>query len=65
VGLVAGWTIDTGTGVLALALPLALFGVPGAIIGMWRARSIRAAGPVLAAWALASLVPLVLVRPIG
>jgi hypothetical protein len=65
VGLLAGWTIDSGTGLLAIALPVALFGMPGAIIGVWRSRSIREAVAVLGAWGLASLAPLLAVRPIG
>lgn len=63
VGLIAGWTIDSGTGTLAFAVPVLLFGVPGALIGLWRSRSMRAAALVLAAWALAALVPFAAVRP--
>jgi hypothetical protein len=64
-GLLAGWTIDPGTGMLALAVPVLVWGVPAALIGLWRSRSIRTAGLILAAWTLASLVPLAAVRPIG
>jgi hypothetical protein len=63
VGLVAGWTIDAGTGMLALVVPTLLWGVPGALIGFWRSRSPREAGRILAAWALASLVAFAAVRP--
>ena len=63
VGLIAGWTIDSGTGTLAFAVPVLLFGVPGALIGLWRSRSARAAMMVLAAWMLAALVPFAAVRP--
>jgi hypothetical protein len=55
VGLVAGWTIDNGTGVLALAAPVAIFGLPGALIALWRRGSPRHAGMVLAAWAFAAV----------
>ena len=55
VGLIAGWTIDNGTGWLAVAAPLLLFGVPGGLLALWRSRSPRAAGGVLAAWAVATL----------
>ncbi len=65
VGLVAGWTIDQGTGVLALAAPIAFWGLPAAVIALWRTRSPRSAALVLAAWSLASIVPALLVRPIG
>lgn len=65
VGLIAGWTIDPGNGLLALVAPVLMWGLPGAVIGLWRSRSPRHAGLILAAWALASLVPLAAVRPIG
>jgi hypothetical protein len=65
VGLVAGWTIDAGTGVLAFAAPIGILGMPAAVIALWRTRSPRSAGVVLAAWALASLVPALIVRPMG
>ena len=65
VGLVAGWTIDPGTGLLALVLPVLAWGLPGALIGFRRSRSAREAGLILAAWTVASLVPFLAVRPIG
>lgn len=65
VGLLAGWTIDSGSGWLALAAPVVLFGVPAVAIASWRTRSLRAAATVLAAWVCASAVPMLAVRPIG
>ena len=65
VGLVAGGTIDSGSGAVALMVPMLLFGATGAAITFWRSRSMPDAGLVLAAWALAALVPLLAVRPIG
>jgi DNA uptake protein ComE-like DNA-binding protein len=64
-GLVAGWTIDPGYGLLALAAPVAAFGLPGAVIRLWRTRSFREAGMVAAAWALAALPSALAVTPIG
>lgn len=55
VGLVAGWTIDNGNGLLALAVPLACVGGPASLIALWRTRATRPAGTALAAWLLASL----------
>ncbi len=54
-GLVAGWTVDSGTGLLALAAPVAVFGVPGALIALWRYRTAITAATVLAAWVCASV----------
>ncbi len=65
VGLLAGWTIDNGSGWLALAAPVVLFGLPGVLIAAWRTRSVRAAAIVLGAWLCASLVPMIAVRPVG
>ncbi len=64
-GLLAGWTIDPGTGVLAFAAPIGFWGLPAAVIALWRTRSPRRAGLVLAAWSLASVVPALVVRPVG
>ena len=65
VGLVVGWTADTGNGLLAFLGPIALFGVPGAVVMLWRSRSLRAAALVVGAWALASLAAMLAVVPIG
>ena len=65
VGLIAGWTIDSGNGLLALAVPLAIFGLPAALIALWRRRSLRAAAAVVIAWALAALPAALAVRPLG
>jgi hypothetical protein len=54
-GLVAGWTIDSGNGMLAFAAPVVLFGIFAALIALWRRRSWPEAGFVLGAWALAAL----------
>lgn len=63
-GLLAGWTIDSGNGLLAFAVPLAVFGLPAALIALWRHRSTRRAGIALAAWALASLAAALAVVPL-
>jgi hypothetical protein len=65
VGLITGWTLDTGNGLLALVVPVVLFGVPGAILMLWRSRSPRDAGVVVGAWALASFAAALAVRPLG
>lgn len=65
IGLLVGWTFDNGSGWLALAAPIVLFGVPGVLIAAWRTRSLRAAATVLGAWACASAAPMLAVRPIG
>jgi hypothetical protein len=65
VGLLAGWTIDPGSGVLAFAAPLGILGLPGAVVALWRTRSLRLTGMVLAAWALASIIPILFVRPLA
>ncbi len=65
VGLAAGWTIDDGGGTLAFAAPVVVFGVPGMLWRALRTRSIKEAGIVLAAWALAALPGALAVRPIG
>ena len=64
VGLVAGWTIDQGTGLLALAMPVALFGVPGALTLLTRSRSGRDAGRVLLAWAVSAIAAALAVVPL-
>jgi hypothetical protein len=65
VGLLVGWSVDPGTGALALAIPFVAFGLPAAAWRAWRTRSWRAAAQVLAAWAAAAVVPAIAVRPIG
>jgi ABC-type thiamin/hydroxymethylpyrimidine transport system permease subunit len=65
VGLITGWTLDTDNGLLALAVPIALFGVPGAMLTLWRSRSLREAGMVMGAWVLASVAAALAVRPLG
>jgi hypothetical protein len=64
VGLAAGWTIDGGSGVWALAAPVGIFGLPGAVIRLWRTRSFRESGVVLGAWGLASVAPALAVVPL-
>jgi hypothetical protein len=63
-GLMAGWTIDPGTGLLALAAPIALFGLPGGVIRLWRTRSFHETGVVLGAWTLAATAPALAVAPL-
>jgi hypothetical protein len=65
VGLVAGWTIDGGNGLLAVALPLAIFGLPAALISLWRTRSVHVAAVAVIAWAVAALPAVLAVLPIG
>jgi hypothetical protein len=62
--LLAGWTIDNGTGVLALAVPIAVCGVPAALLAAWRTRSPRRAALALGAWAAASLPAALAVVPL-
>jgi hypothetical protein len=62
-GLLTGWSIDSGSGLLALAAPLVCCGLPAAAWQLFRTRSGRAAARVLAAWLLAAAVPAALVRP--
>lgn len=64
-GLLVGWSVDPGTGALALLMPTVLFGLPAAVWRGWRTRSWRAAAIVLTAWAAAAVVPALAVRPIG
>jgi hypothetical protein len=64
-GLAAGWTIDSGNGLLALGGPVVILGVPAAAIRFWRGRSIVEAGMVLTAWATAAVAPALTVTPIG
>lgn len=64
-GLIAGWTVDAGDGLLALMMPIVVFGVPGALVRAWRSRSPRKAAVVLAAWTLASVPAALAVVPIG
>jgi hypothetical protein len=63
--LIAGWTIDQGTGLLALAAPVALLGLPGAVIRTARSGSIQDGLIVVGAWALAGAAAAVAVTPIG
>jgi hypothetical protein len=65
VGLGAGWSVDLGTGLLALAAPIVVCGLPASLIALSRTRSLQSAGVVLTAWSLASIVPVLVVRPIG
>jgi hypothetical protein len=65
VGFAAGWSIDSGSGLFALAAPLLLLGVPAAAWQLMRTRSWRPAVRALAAWLLAAAVPAALVRPWG
>ncbi len=64
-GLLAGWTIDNGSGAMAWLAPIVIFGVPGALWRALRTRSGREAAKVLAAWALAALPAALAIRPIG
>jgi hypothetical protein len=64
VGLVAGWTIDPGFGLLALAAPVAAFGLPGSVMRLSRSRSGREALRVLAAWTAVGLVAALAVTPL-
>jgi hypothetical protein len=64
-GLLAGWTIDQAQGVLALVAPIALFGLPGSVIRLWRTHSPGEAVVVLGAWFLAALAPALAVTPLG
>lgn len=63
-GLLAGWTIDGGNGVLAFVTPIVLFGVPGTLIALRRTRSRREAGKVLLAWASAAVAAALAVMPL-
>lgn len=65
VGLLAGWTLDQGSGAVALIAPVVIFGIPGALWRAYRTRSGRDALTVLAAWAAAALPAALAVRPIG
>jgi len=65
VGLLLAWTIEDSSGLLPFAAPFVTFGVPAALWRGIRARSLRAGLPVAAAWLLASLGPLVIVKPLG
>jgi hypothetical protein len=62
-GLLAGWTIDPGTGFLAFAAPVGMFGLPAAVLALRRAKAPREGAVALVAWAAASLAPFVAVRP--
>jgi hypothetical protein len=64
VGLAAGWTIDPGSGLLALAGPILAFGLPGGGVCLWRTRSFVESGRVLAAWTLAAVPPALAVAPL-
>ncbi|OFW19292.1 MAG: hypothetical protein A3G21_02220 [Acidobacteria bacterium RIFCSPLOWO2_12_FULL_66_21] len=69
VGLIAAWTVDSGNALIVLlipvAVPLIVFGVPGALIRGWRSHSAREGAVVLGAWALAALPAALVVRPLG
>jgi hypothetical protein len=64
VGLAAGWVIE-GPAAVPVAAPLILCGLPAALFALWRTRAPRRAGMVLAAWALASVIPGFIVWPIA
>ncbi len=64
-GLLAGWTIDSGSGAMALIAPIAIFGLPATLWRALRTRSAREGAIVFAAWALAALPAALAVRPIG
>jgi hypothetical protein len=64
-GLVVGWTIDNGSGAMALLAPIVVFGLPATLWRAVRTRSGREAATVLAAWTLAALPAALAVRPIG
>jgi hypothetical protein len=63
--LLVGWTLDPGIGLVALAAPVALFGLPGAMIRGARTRSWREGLAVLGAWAAAGVAAAIAVTPIG
>ena len=65
VALLVGWTLDPGLGLVALAAPVAGFGLPGALIRGVRTRSPREAALVLGAWAAAGAAAAVAVTPMG
>jgi len=65
VGLLCGWAMDTGSGLVGWIAPAIAFGLPATAIAAWRTRSWSIAGRVLAAWSFAALVPLLALRPIG
>jgi hypothetical protein len=65
VALGVGWTIDPGTGLLAIAAPVALFGLPGAAIRAVRSREPREAFTVVLAWALAGGPAAAALTPLG
>lgn len=65
VALLVGWTVDPGFGLVALAAPVACFGLPGALIRGVRTRSPREAAVVLGAWVAAGVAAAVAVTPIG
>jgi multisubunit Na+/H+ antiporter MnhB subunit len=65
VALLVGWTLDPGFGLVALAAPVACFGLPGALIRGVRTRSPREAALVLGAWVAAGVAAAVAVTPIG
>jgi hypothetical protein len=74
-GLLVGWAGSSGSGFVPWGLPVILFGVPATAFAAWRSRKRRPrdasvvqltdAAWVLAAWALAALVPVLLLTPIG
>jgi hypothetical protein len=62
--LIAGWSLDTGTGMIAFLTPLALFALPGSIVRGARTRSVRESGLVILAWAAAAVAAVLAVTPI-
>lgn len=64
-GLLAGWTLDNGSGVVAFLAPIVIFGLPATLWRALRTHSKREALAVLAAWALAAVPAALAVRPIG
>lgn len=62
--LIAGWSLDTGNGMIAFLTPLALFALPGSIVRGARTRSVRESGLVILAWAAAAVAAVLAVTPI-
>lgn len=62
--LLVAWSVEPELRLFALAVPVTLFGMPGGAIAAARARRLRAAVAVLAAWALAALPAALAVTPL-
>jgi len=62
-GLLLSWLFFMSGGLLALCVPLAAFGIPGALWQLLRNHDRREALRILIAWFAASLPPFILVRP--